>query len=195
MGVMRVSVRAYAGTSAIFNVYSIRTPNDGYEDAQDVVDYLGNAYNDHIKPGTHNTVAYVDCLVQPVAPAVMPGVVVVPSSFPFNGGEGGALLPLMNAAVINFSVLTAKPNRGRKFLGGFAGSQWTGVNWHVTLMNRLNDFATELVGMPDLLGPGYEYIAQGKTAAGNFIYASAFTQYSIAPYARTQRRRRPGVGI
>ena len=195
MGLLRVTMRGYVGTNACFQVYVVETPGTDYEGAVEVVEYIGNAYFDHLRTFLSNQYALVDGYVQPLIPGGLPGISVSPAPLPFSGTATGELLPQQVAALVSFTALTPRPNRGRKYFGGLTEVAWAGGAWGAGITTGLNNLATELLDMETLLGPGYNFRAWRARPLGTWDLGGVFTEAKTTPYAVVQRRRRPGTGI
>jgi len=175
--------------------FVIRTPDAGYTNAVDVAEFLANGVDDHLKQLSNNTMTWYGVDWRPLAPTYLPSVEVSPAPFPITGTASGVSLPHQVCMLVNFSRLAEKPNVGRKFLGPMAANSWSAGAFVAGFIQVATDWAAELLEMEDLLGTGYQYISAGRTPEGLFTYGGPFTDFSIQPYARIQRRRRPGVGI
>lgn len=190
--VVRATGETSRGTNAIQNVMHFRSTNVApITDAQALVDIA------LVMDGVFTTLvgfittglSYDQVRAQNVTQNVLLGTAAYPTLV--GGTVPGDQLPLQSAAIINFP--SAKPRtRGSVFLGGFTETDnaTTGI-LSAGLQTALVSMAIILLG-EIVTGPNSWRYVVFNTLLKTFVLPTG----SVIPAVwRTQRRRRPGVGI
>ncbi len=190
--VVRATGETSRGPDAIQNVMHYRSTNAAsITDAQaliDIAQVMDTVFSTMIGFIT-TALSYDQVRAQNVTQDVLLGTAAYPSLI--GGTIAGDQLPLQNAAILNFP--SSKPKtRGSVFLGGFteADNAPTGI-LSGGLQTALVSMAVILLG-EIVLGPNSWRYVVFNTILKTFVLPTG----SVIPAVwRTQRRRRPGVGI
>lgn len=191
----QVATVALGQGATFMNVWTFFTENSGYADAQDVADYVGQVY-DSLAAQRHSSIIDTKIIFRPLNQGTLAGVDVVPDSWPTAGTLSGDLLPLMNAPMVTFTVPTERPNRVRKYLYGWTEASWASTAWTSGGMTALGNWALAMRAA-GVASDGQFYPVAGAQdpETGVWTFNGPLTAHAVATYSRTQRRRRPGVGI
>lgn len=190
--VIRATAETTRGTNAIQNVLHFRSTNPAsVSDAQALTDMaaaLDSVFSNLIGHIT-TALSYDQVRAQNVTQDVLLGTAAWPALI--GGTKAEHQLPLQSAAIVTFP--TAKPKtRGSLYFGGFTelDNEATGIV-SATLQTQLVAIAVQLLA-EIVLGPNSWRYVVFNTALKTFVLPTG----SVIPQVwRTQRRRRPGVGI
>lgn len=191
------AVVKYSGQgSQLRNMFYVEVPTNGYANGQAVANYIGNAYSGLALEVMSNGVSLNAIGIRPLNQGSFPEVDLIPDGWPMFGTVGDQQLPQQVAALVRFSTPQVRPNRKWTFIAGLTEQQWGGGAWTANTIISLMGWGLEMVEMPTETN-GQFRIVPGRYV-GNDVYefgAGGIQNHFVEPYARIQRRRRPGVGI
>lgn len=180
------------------NVYHFAGGYAIVDNIQEIVDYLFLGYEDEdgLGPTMSDEWELYAASVKDVTDPENPTIPVIPTEGPIAGGNAADPLPLMNAALLQFTALVAPPNRSRKYLGGFTEGSHGPGGWGNTTLERIGFWADWCLDISTAVDAGIALVVSRiNPSTGVLVGSNILESYSITPYARTQRRRTPGRGI
>lgn len=110
-------------------------------------------------------------------------------------GETQALPPT-DAVVVSWTGATQRPNRCRKYFGGYVESAQANGVWGVGVQARVDEFMADIKNMADLVDLEVAFVSfRLRTKVPYDYVANPVTDYQISPIVATMRSRRVGTGI
>lgn len=113
-------------------------------------------------------------------------------------GQNGEVqgLPPTNAVVASWTGPSQRPNRTRKYFGGYVESAQANGVWGVGVIDRVNLFMEDLQEMAELVDLEVAMVSfRLRTQVPYDYVANPVTAYSVSPLVATMRSRRIGSGI
>lgn len=162
---------------------------------QAIADGLRSAYA-RMTADIANNVQLYACDFYDLALPEEPGMEQTFTSGVLTGTNGGELLPQQVALLVSFRAQANKPNRARKYLGGFSEGNLVDGVWYSTLLTHAGQFATDMLGFSALTSLDCDFATYGaQTGTPPTYVLRTLDTYKVSAIPVVQRRRRPGVGI
>lgn len=176
------------------NVFYFHGTEAEWENRQAIVDEMRSIYQNFSGDIVNNCQLY-SCTVYDLNEPEAPGAEVTFTSGVLTFTNSGEMLPQQVALLLSFKSQTSKPNRARKYIGGFGEGNLVDGVWYSTLITHANSFCADLLDIGSALSLDVNFATLGyQTGDPPSLVMQTLTDYKVSSIPATQRRRRPGVG-